>query len=122
MTEPALPELPEPLRHFLCTKCGHTEQVEPATTGHPPCPKCDYLGFVICDNKFAAVQMFEYGEKCAREAREAEREACAKFVEKQECARVEPNNPEDAEEAELMSALLHWKTYGEVAAVIRAQP
>lgn len=56
---PTLPPLPEPIRSFLCTKCGHSERTEASLTEHPLC-RCGYLGFVLCDNKYTADQMREY--------------------------------------------------------------
>ena len=63
-------ELPKQERGFICTKCG-SHECKPGTLNdkHPPCAKCDYLGFAQ-DTGYTADQLRTYGDQRAAEARE----------------------------------------------------
>ena len=71
-------ELPKQERGFICTKCG-SHECKPGTLNdkHPPCAKCDYLGFAQ-DTGYTADQLRTYGDQRAAEAREQMREECVK--------------------------------------------
>lgn len=73
-------ELPKQERGFICTKCG-SHECKPGTLNdkHPPCAKCDYLGFAQ-DTGYTADQLRTYGDQRAAEAREQMREECVKLV------------------------------------------
>jgi hypothetical protein len=57
---PNLPPLPKKRRAFICTKCGSQEcKAGEEALMHPPCAKCDYLGFAQdCDYNDAEVQAY----------------------------------------------------------------
>ncbi len=71
-------ELPKQERGFICTKCG-SHECKPGTLNdkHPPCAKCDYLGFAQ-DTGYTADQLRTCIEQSAAEAREQMREECIK--------------------------------------------
>ena len=71
-------ELPKQERGFICTKCG-SHECKPGTLNdkHPPCAKCDYLGFAQ-DTGYTADQLRTCIEQSAAEAREQMREECVK--------------------------------------------
>jgi hypothetical protein len=73
-------ELPKQERGFICTKCG-SHECKPGTLNdkHPPCAKCDYLGFAQ-DTGYTADQLRTCIEQSAAEAREQMREECVKLI------------------------------------------
>ena len=59
-------KMPKKLRGFFCTKCGSYEcKAGFEEEQHPPCDKCDYLGFGA-DLDYTEAQLKQYGDDRAQ--------------------------------------------------------